>query len=159
MARSQSQPYRAGCAVRPPRLALNTTAATTAVTAAIQPSRAERTGTARTPDPGSNALRVPPTAAAGSPAAPAARATADEPTPVPLSRGRTARTASTVSSPGRASQNPAAPRPGTRPSAAIPRSASNWRTGPTGASGAVATAPATASATPPKTATSPGRAA
>src|SRR5438874_1348250 len=68
MARSQSQPYRAGWEVRPPRLALNTTAVTTAVTAATEPSSAERTGTARTPDPGSNAVRVPTTAAAGSPA-------------------------------------------------------------------------------------------
>src|SRR5437667_11956347 len=102
MARSQSQPYRAGCAIRPPRLALNTTAVTTAMTAATEPSRAERTGTARTPDPGSNALRVPTTAAAGSPAAAAALATADEPTPAPLSRGRADRTASTASRPGRA---------------------------------------------------------
>jgi hypothetical protein len=84
MTRSQFQPYRAGCAVRPPRLALNTTAVTTAVTAAMEPSSAERTGTARTPDPGSNALRVPTTAAAGSPAVAAARATAEEPTPDPL---------------------------------------------------------------------------
>src|SRR4030088_553438 len=83
MARSQSQPYRAGCADRPPRLALNTTAATTATTAATEPSSAERTGTARTPDPGSNALRVPTTAAAGSPAAAAARGTADDAHPRP----------------------------------------------------------------------------
>ena len=159
MARSQSQPYRAGCAVRPLRLALNTTAVTTAMTAATEPSSAERTGTARTPDPGSNALRMPTTAAAGSPAAAAARATADEPTPAPLSRGRTDRTASTASSPSRARPNTAAPPPRTSPSAAIPRSGSNWRTGPTGASGDTATAPATASATPPRTAISPGRAA
>src|SRR6266513_2972246 len=127
MARSQSQPYRAGCEVRPPRLALNTTAVTTAVTAAIEPSSAERTGTARTPEPGSNALRVPTTAAAGSPAAAAARATADEPTPAPLSRGRTDRTASTASRPSRARQNSAAPAPRTSPSALIPWSGSGDR--------------------------------
>jgi hypothetical protein len=56
------------------------------MTAATEPSNAERTGTARTPEPGSNALRVPTTAAAGSPAAAAARATADEPTPAAFAR-------------------------------------------------------------------------
>src|SRR2546429_7029121 len=100
MTRSQVQPYRAGCVLRPPRLALNTTAVTTAVTAAIEPSSAERTGTARTPEPGSNALRVPTTAAAGSPAAAAARATAEEPPPAPPARRPHARDAHT-GTPGR----------------------------------------------------------
>ena len=159
MTRSQFQPYRAGCVLRPLRLALNTTAVTTAVTAAMEPSSAERTGTARTPAPGSNALRVPTTAAAGSPAAAAARATADEPTPAPLARGRTDRTARTASRPTRARQNTAAPAPRTSPSALIPRSGSNRRTGPTGASGDIAIAPATASAAPPRTGITPGSAA
>ncbi len=45
MTRSSSSRSRAGCAVRPPRRALNTTAVTPAVTAATEPSSAERTGT------------------------------------------------------------------------------------------------------------------
>src|ERR1700722_15321843 len=138
MTRSQFQPYRAGWEVSPARLALNTTAVTTAVTAAIEPMSAERTGTARTPDPGSSTLR--------GPRAAAARATAEEPAPGPLVRTRTERRATMASRPSRATSRTAAPVPRTSPSVLIPRSGSYRRTGPTGASGEVATATATARA-------------
>src|SRR5713101_1342673 len=76
MTTSQFQPYLAGWEMRPPRLVPKTTETTTAVTAATDPSRVDRTGTVRWPDPGSSALRVPMIADAGSPAAAAAVAMA-----------------------------------------------------------------------------------
>src|SRR5579862_5414241 len=93
---SQFQPYLAGCEISPARLALNTTALTTAVTAAMAPSSADRTGTER---PGSSALRVPTTTTAGRPAAAATRARADGRGPAQAPRWLADRTASTVSSP------------------------------------------------------------
>src|SRR5215471_6410175 len=78
MTTSQFQPYRAGCETRPVRLAPNTTAATTAVTAAMDPSSADRAGTGLRPEPGSTARRMPSTAAAGSPAAAAFLAMTDD---------------------------------------------------------------------------------
>jgi hypothetical protein len=107
----------------------------------MEPSNVERTGTDRTPDPGSSALRAPTTAEAGSPAAAAALATADEPRPARLSRWRTDRTVSTARSPNRTAQRTDAPAPRTSTSALIPRLGSKRRTGPTGASGDTATAP------------------
>src|ERR1700735_5285484 len=58
MITSQFQPYRTGWEIRPVRLAPNTTALTTAATAMIDPRRVDRTGTDRTPTPGSSALRA-----------------------------------------------------------------------------------------------------
>jgi len=52
------------------RLNPNTSAASTAATAAVIPTIAERTGTAATPPgPGSNASRIPSTAVGGQPPA------------------------------------------------------------------------------------------
>src|SRR5580698_5202137 len=107
---SQFQPYRAGWVTSPARLALNTTALTTAVTAATAPSSADRTGTER---PGSSALRVPTTIVAGRPAAAAARARADERGPAQVPRRPAVRTASTVSSPSSRTAQAPAPAPTT----------------------------------------------
>src|SRR6266702_6014360 len=157
MTRSQFQPYLAGWEIRPVRLALNTTALTTAVTAAMDPSNVDRTGTDRTPDPGSSAFRLPTTVDAGSPAAAAVLAMADERKPAPPLLGRTDRTARTASSPSKTTPRRTAPAPRTRASARTPWLGSKRRTGPTGASGDTATAPATASITPPRTGITPGR--
>src|SRR3984957_6037594 len=102
MITSQFQPYRTGWEIRPVRLAPNTTALTTAATAIIDPSRVDRTGTDRTPAPGSSALRVPTTADGGSPAATAAWAMTDGWPWAWLARGRAGATAGT---PGRPRRN------------------------------------------------------
>src|ERR1700728_4995598 len=77
MTTSQFHPYRSGWVIRPVRLALNTTAATTAVTAATDPSKVDRTGTECRPDPGPSAWRIPSAAEAGSPEASAFLAITD----------------------------------------------------------------------------------
>ena len=56
---SQFCPYARGVPRRPTRLAPKTPAATTAATAMTLPARAERTGTAVRPRPGSKAMRTP----------------------------------------------------------------------------------------------------
>ena len=56
MIASQFCPYARGVLMRPTRLAPNTPAATTAATAMTLPARAERTGTAVLPRPGSKAM-------------------------------------------------------------------------------------------------------
>src|SRR5690349_4274870 len=73
----QFQPYRAGLATSPVRLAPNTTAIVTAMTATTEPARVASTGTGRRPAPRSSASRVPTTALTGRPAAAAAAATDD----------------------------------------------------------------------------------
>ena len=124
MITSQFQPYRTGWEIRPVRLAPNTTALTTAATAIIDPSRVDRTGTDRTPAPGSSALRVPTTADGGSPAATAAWAMTDGWPWAWLARGRADRAASTASSPSSTTINSAAPVPAIAQSAWNPRSGS-----------------------------------
>src|SRR6266542_6626728 len=95
---SQFQPYRAGWETSPVRLAPKTTAVTTEVTAAMEPAIADRIGAARAPVPGSSALRLPMTAAAGRPALAAALAMADGcPPAAAVGRCRTDRAASTAS--------------------------------------------------------------
>src|ERR1700689_2177808 len=107
----QFQPYLTGWEMRPVRLAPNTTALTTAVTAMMDPSRGDRTGTDRAPAPGSSALRAPTTADGGSPAAAAARAETDG-------------AARTASRPSITMMNSAAPGPTMAQSAWNPRSGS-----------------------------------
>ena len=153
----QFQPYRAGWVTRPVRLAPNTAAAITAVTAAMDPSKVARTGTACRPDPGSSALRLATTAGAGNPAAAAACATADGRSRSWRVTGRVARTPITASAASRIAASRTEPAPRTRPSAWTPRAGSNWRTWPTGASGESATAPATARIMAPRMAATPGR--
>ena len=111
MITSQFQPYRTGWEIRPVRLAPNTTALTTAATAMIDPRRVDRTGTDRTPAPGSSALRAPTTADGGSPVATAAWAMTEGRFPARPPRERTARAASTASSPSSTTRNSAAPVP------------------------------------------------
>ena len=69
----QFQPYRGGWVTSPFRLAPNTTAITTASTAAADPARVARTGAGRRPAPRSSAARMPATAVTGRPASRAAR--------------------------------------------------------------------------------------
>ena len=87
--------------IRPVRLVPNTTATMTAVTAAMDPSRVARTGTACWPDPGSRALRLATTAEAGRPATAAACAMAEGRCCAGWADRRTARPAAAVSSPSR----------------------------------------------------------
>ncbi len=141
----------------PVRLAPNTAATVTAVTAAMDPSKVARTGTGCRPDPGSSALRLATTADAGNPAAAAACATAEGRSRSGRVTGRVARTPSTASTASRIAASRAEPAPRTRPSAWIPRAGSNSRTGPTGASGESAIAPATARIVAPRIAATPGR--
>src|ERR1700722_2797249 len=107
----QFQPYLTGWEMRPVRLAPNTTALTTAVTAMMDPSRVDRTGTDRAPAPGSSALRAPTTADGGSPAAAAARAMTDGRACAWPARARTDRAATTASRPSITMMNSAAPGP------------------------------------------------
>ena len=153
----QFQPYRTGWLTRPVRLAPNTAAAITAVTAAMDPSKVARTGTACCPDPGSSALRLATTAGADSPAAAAARATAEGRSRSGRVTGRVARAPITASTASRITASSTEPAPRTSPSASTPRAGSNWRTWPTGASGESAIAPATARMVAPRTAATPGR--
>ena len=153
----QFQPYRAGWVTRPVRLAPNTAAAITAVTAAMDPSKVARTGTACCPDPGSSTFRLATTAGAGSPAAAAACATAECRSRSGRVTRRVARAPITASSASRIAASRAEPVPRTRPSAWNPRTGSNWRTWPTGASGESAIAPATARPVAPAMAATPGR--
>src|SRR5215471_6339715 len=111
MSRSQFQPYLTGWETSPARLALNTTAVTTAMTAAVAPRRADRTGTDRTPVPGSSALRVPTTAADGRPTAAAILATTDGRAATSAAPLRAALTAKVASSPSSTTARTAPPAP------------------------------------------------
>src|ERR1700689_4676846 len=150
MTTSQFHPYRAGWVVKPLRLALNTTAATTAVTAATDPSNVDRTGTECRPDPGWSAWRMPSAAGAGRPEAATFLAIRDGRPAAARRARRTERTAKSASSPSSTVASRTAPGPSTSQSAWNPRLGSRCRTGPTGASGDTATAPARASMTPPR---------
>ena len=125
----QFQPYRAGWLTRPVRLAPNTAAAVTAVTAAMDPSRVARTGTACCPDPGSSALRLATTAACGQPGG--RRRVRDGGRPLAVRAGGLAGwrgRAITASTASRITASRTAPAPRTSPSAWNPRAGSNWRT-------------------------------
>src|SRR4029077_20594954 len=151
----QFQPYRAGLATSPVRLAPNTTAIVTAMTATTEPARVASTGTGLRPAPRSSASRVPTTALTGRPAAAAAAATDDARAPGASPGGcadRQARLPRTASSATASTQPPPASTSG---STCTPRAGSNSLTAPTGASGETAIAPITASAVPPRTATAP----
>ena len=155
ISRVQFQPYLAGWVTSPFRLAPNTAAVTTASTAATDPTMVARTGAARPAPPRSSAARIPTTALAGRPAAAAARATDEVRRGTALAVGRADRQASAARIPRQSNASTAPPPARTSGSARKPRAGSNARTGPTGASGETATATATASTIPPRTATAP----
>src|SRR5580700_4391224 len=77
MNKFQFQPYRAGCVVRPVRLAPNTSAATRAATATTEPVSVTSTGALSRPVPRSSAWRIPVTTVTGSAARLAAATRAD----------------------------------------------------------------------------------
>jgi hypothetical protein len=117
MSTSQFQPYRTGWLTSPVRLAPNTTAATIAATATTEPPSVLACRTAPAVTPPLSAFLVPTTAAGGSPAAMAARVTADLSAPTPCLAGRTARSASIPSSPESKTNSAGRPAPRTRGSA------------------------------------------
>src|ERR1700761_4381464 len=111
MTTSEFQPYRAGWDASPDKLASKVTAATTAVTAATVPSRADRTGTDCGPEPGSTAFLVPTTATAGSPAWTASRVKNGEVPAARSERGHTSRIATTASMMSSSTASSSAPGP------------------------------------------------
>src|ERR1700759_284854 len=159
MTTSEFQPYRAGWDASPARLVSKVTAATTAVTAATVASRADRTGTDCGPEPGSTAFLVPTTATAGRSPSTASRLSSGAVPGRRSGRGHTSRAAITVSMTSRSPASRSVPGPRITQLARNPRSGSNRATGPTGASGDRASAPATDSTAPPRTGISPGPAA
>ena len=139
----------------PTRLAPNTAAAITAVTAMAVPARALRTGTAVRPRPASNAIRTPiaPDTAPVLPSSLAShgrpvRATAGSAPPSGLAARAAARHAARASTVRGSSAITAAPAPRTARLSSTPGSGSASRAGPIGISGDAVTAITTASAAP-----------
>ena len=133
---SQSQPATAGSPMTWDRLEPNTSAARTAASAAAIPTIAGRTGTAARPRPGSNASRIPDTAAGDSPQ-PASRPASRTPGrtgAVPRALARTARGADSAARPASSSASTAAPPSRAAASNANPGEISARRASPIGVS-------------------------
>src|SRR5918995_4321961 len=130
---SHVNPYAAGSVTAHPRAAPNVSAATNPATPATAPTRAERTGTAVRPRPGSNAIRTPVRTGGGAPSRANLPTTRPALAGADASRSRPAvRQADNEAPPDTRIATATNPSPRTSQSAAKPGSGSTRLANPTG---------------------------